>query len=84
MNDVEWTDTARDQLADIWVAAASAERIRFEANIVLFERLLAEDPLAIGESREGSSRVAVVLPLVYWFSVESNAVRIYRVHRCAK
>jgi plasmid stabilization system protein ParE len=81
MNPIEWADTARDQLADIWVAATPNERDQIERIIMRLERGLADDPLSVGESRSGPLRVEVISPLVIWFNVIGNFVRIIRVTR---
>lgn len=84
MSEVEWTDTARDRLADIWVAATPEERIFFEVMILELELDLAKDPLAIGVARSDSIRVVVLPPPVFWFNVEPDRVRIFRVTRIGR
>jgi hypothetical protein len=83
MSFVEWEDAARDELADIWVQATPAERAVIEPVVLRLERDLADDPLAVGESRNGSLRVEFREPLTFWFQVWTGArrVRIVRVHR---
>jgi plasmid stabilization system protein ParE len=80
VSDVDWTDRARDQLADIWVAATPKERVAFEGAIGRLERDLSEAPLEVGESRAGSVRVVIRSLLVFWFDVAPR-VRIFRVTR---
>ena len=84
MKGVEWHNDARDQLADIWVMATELERVQFEVAIVRLERLLTEDPFAVGESRSGSIRVEMALPLVFWFDVATVPVRIISVTRSVR
>lgn len=81
MNEVEWTENARDQLADIWIAATPAERIRFEGVLLCLAKDLVDDPLEVGESRSGSVRVVVRSSLVIWFNASSVRPRIFRITR---
>jgi plasmid stabilization system protein ParE len=81
VSEIKWTDRARDQLADIWVAATPAERIAFEGMILQLERDLADAPFEVGESRAGSIRVVVRSSLVVWFDVSASKVRGFRVTR---
>jgi plasmid stabilization system protein ParE len=83
MSVVIWTDAARDQLADIWVQATPAERAAIEPVVLGLERDLGDDPLAVGESRNGPLRVEIRDPLTFWFQVSPDGrwVRIVRVHR---
>jgi hypothetical protein len=78
---LEWADKARDQFADIWVAATLEERQQIEPQIVQLQRDLVDDPFAVGESRSEYVRVVILLPLVIWFSVFPDRVRIFRVTR---
>jgi plasmid stabilization system protein ParE len=86
MSLVEWTNAARDQLADIWVLATPAERTVIERVVVAGERDLADDPLAVGESRFDRVRVAIRPPLTIWFeiSADGSRVRIFRIRRPRK
>ena len=59
MSVVEWQESARDELADLWVQAAPAERPGIEQAVLAAERDLADDPLAVGESRFDRVRVEV-------------------------
>ena len=81
MNFLEWTNKARDQFADIWVAATLAERNVIEPLVIQFERDLRDNPMLIGESRIGSLRIVFYLPLVVWYHVNGNRVRIVRITR---
>jgi hypothetical protein len=72
----EWADGARDELADIWVLATPADRERIEPVVLRFERDIADDPFHVGESRGGDLRIAVRMPLVFWFRVSDKRVRV--------
>jgi hypothetical protein len=86
VNDLAWEDSARDELADIWVGATPQVRNIIEAQILQLERDLIADPLAVGESRSGTRRVVVLLPLplVISFRVHGNHVRIVGILRPRK
>ncbi|HKB41372.1 MAG TPA: hypothetical protein VKD72_33410 [Gemmataceae bacterium] len=81
MSPLEWVDKARDQLADIWVAATPAERAVMGPLVVQLESDLRDDPLAVGESSSSSRRVVIRSPLVVWFNVWPGRVRIFYVTR---
>lgn len=81
MSVVIWTDRARDQLADVWVAATPAERAVIEPLVLKLERDLAADPDEVGESRQDELRVVMRALLVIWFEVQPGRVRIVRVTR---
>lgn len=66
----EWTDEARDELADIWVAATVEERTEIERAVLRADRLIVADPTGAGESRGGNARVVIVPPLTVWYRVE--------------
>jgi plasmid stabilization system protein ParE len=83
MNPVDWSDKARDQLADIWVQATPDERTRIEGMVLAVERDLADDPHGVGKSRGGRLRFVFRNPLSFWFEVSASGdrVRIGRVLR---
>lgn len=83
MSYVEWEDAARDELADIWVQAAPGERTGIERAVLAMERDLADDPLAVGESRFDRVRVETRSPLTVWFEVSADGrrVRVFRILR---
>ena len=80
---VDWTDRARDELADIYVQATPAERDLIESIILALERDLAVSPLNVSESRHGELRFDSRSPLAFWFSVTptGDKVRVVRVRR---
>jgi hypothetical protein len=83
---VTWEYTALDQLADIYVAAGSDERPRMASAVESLNARLRTDPLAVGESRSGTGRIAVVPPLSIIFGVSESrrTVRVARVRRYGK
>lgn len=68
----EWHDDALDQLADIWVAATTADRERIERAVTEINRALESGPQFLGESRGGSDRAWFHPPLVIRFRVLPN------------
>jgi hypothetical protein len=83
MSDVEWADKARDELADVYVAATPTERDAIERAVLEFERDLTNDPDAVGESRGGRLRFEARPPLAFWFNFlpTGNRARVIRVTR---
>ncbi|MBY0514960.1 MAG: hypothetical protein K2P78_13725 [Gemmataceae bacterium] len=81
--DFIWDDIARDELADIWVAATPADRDVIEKAVLDAERQIKADPLGAGESRPGTRRLLILPPLTFWFSVrpDGSRVRVLRVTR---
>ena len=76
MNLVVWRDRALDQLADIWVQAAAADRPAIETAIEQINRILRDDPASQGESRAGNWRVMFQRPLSIVFTFNSNARKV--------
>lgn len=78
-----WREAARDELADVWVAATPADRVRLEAAVLFTEALLLKNPHKVGESRFGEFRVVYTPPLTFWFRVPpgSTIVTIEHVSR---
>lgn len=58
---VTWKPSAKDRLAEIWMAAPDRFAVAGAANAI--DRLLGVDPLRHGESRSGTCRILVVEPL---------------------
>ena len=82
---VEWDDSTRDRLADLYVATTPEEREIIAREVERLERDLRRDPLEVGESRVPFVRVVSRGPLVFWFRVNAEAtrVRIFHVSRTA-
>lgn len=81
MSILKWTDLALQQFAAIFAAATPEKRLLLVPVITQLEQDLIADPLSVGESRSGSIRVFIQKPLVIWFTVEEDYVRIIRVKR---
>ena len=79
---VVWKQAAEDELAQLWNEAADRDAVRQAADRM--EKLLATQPLALGESRTGSMRIAFESPLGMFFDVSEqdrlvSVVRVWRV-----
>jgi hypothetical protein len=83
---VEWVDAARDEWADIYVAAHLPERELMAQEMERILRQLERDPLDAGEAKAPFLRVIIGGPLVVWFKVspEATVARIVRVTRTAR
>ena len=78
----EWSDAALDALADIWVAATTADRDEIERAVREINRELADDPANKGESRVGGTRALIVAPLTVWYRVlPGPQARVFSVRR---
>jgi hypothetical protein len=56
----DWQAVEGD-LAAIWVDAPDRQEVTDAANVM--ERLFKQDPLNVGEARDGNSRILIVAPL---------------------
>lgn len=66
---VEWQEDALDRLADIYVAAAPADRDEIGRCVEHINARLASDPGGLGESRSPGRRVWFTPPLVVVFDL---------------
>jgi hypothetical protein len=66
---VEWTESALDRLADLYVAADVDEQHDIEAIVETINSCLADNPWQLGESRPGNRRIWFVPPLFVVFRV---------------
>ena len=82
---LEWVDAARDEWADIYVAAMPADREVMATEMDRILRAMERDPLDVGEAKAPFLRVVIGGPLVVWFKVspEATVARIVRVTRAA-
>lgn len=69
----DW-QAVEDDLAAIWVNAADRQDVTDAANLI--ERLLNNDPLKVGEAREGNSRILIVQPLAVYYDVIVDDCRV--------
>jgi len=80
---VVWKTAMLERLAQLYVEATPADRIRMAKGVESLNRRLADDPLDEGESRTGSSRMAFVPLLVVTFLVDEHS-RTVRVNGDAR
>jgi hypothetical protein len=72
---VRWKKSALEILATLWMNADSDLRRQITAATNRIDQLLQQDPINVGESREGADRVEYVPPLGMRFEVnEANHV----------
>jgi hypothetical protein len=77
---VEWTESALDLLADLFVAVDLSEQRELEKIVVRINATLAADPWELGESRSGGWRVWFVDPLMVIFHATSADGRVIVLH----
>lgn len=75
---VTWIKSAGDRLAELWMGSRRASQITAAAD--LFDMVLAEKPLEVGESRVAGFRIAFHSPLAINFVVDEPARHIYVLH----
>jgi hypothetical protein len=93
MFEVEWTATAREELAQLWLQCVGEERRVVNETVSEIDRTLTRNATSAGESRSRlSQRILIQLPLGVWFEVErsgggklvaavSHVWPIYKTHR---
>jgi plasmid stabilization system protein ParE len=83
MYTVRWTQSALEELADVWVSADATERVAINTAADQVDALLSNAPENEGESRAGNRRITFVAPLVLVFTVDSphGIVRVLHVSR---
>ncbi len=59
---VTWKPSAKQRLADIWMTAPDRRAVTEAANAI--DKSLRVDPRDQGESRSGTVRILIVVPLV--------------------
>jgi hypothetical protein len=69
---VRWQKKARNELAQAWLQADSAERKAITAASHEIDQRLRKDPRNEGESRTKNRRIMFVQPLVVIFRVEKD------------
>jgi plasmid stabilization system protein ParE len=80
MFQVEWLQSALDQLADIWARADSAERRAITSASHTIDQRLQRDPVNEGESRAGGRRFTFVPPLAVIFQTEADGQTVTVLH----
>lgn len=82
--EVEWLDSALNQLADILVASGLDQQDEIERAALHINRLLARDPWDLGESRATDTRRAwFVPPLFILFEIFADQQRVSVQHVAA-
>ncbi len=75
---MRWTVTYRPSAkydhADIWLNSSQRQAVTDAADEI--EKLLAGDPLHVGESRTGNSRILIRRPLAVQFDVYADDYRV--------
>jgi hypothetical protein len=76
---VTYLPSPEQDLASIWVNAADRQAIADAANAI--DALLADDPLGVGESRTGITRILIVEPLavLYDVIVDDRRVSVWQI-----
>lgn len=67
---VTWKPSVKGRLADIWMTAPDRRAVTEAANSI--DGLLRADPLGRGESRSGTTRILIVLPLAVVYEVDQD------------
>jgi hypothetical protein len=81
---MKWTviyrPPAQDELAGIWLNAPDQQAVADAADEI--DRLLARDPIKVGESRGGNSRIVIERPLTVLYDVypEDAQVEVFAVY----
>ena len=78
---VIWRTRALDELADIVVRSDLSTQDLIERQVTALNKRLAADPLDVGESRVGNTRIAIADPICVLFEVAAS-VGIVRVLTC--
>jgi hypothetical protein len=72
MFQVEWLQSALDELARLWIQADSTLRQALTAAAHEVDQRLQRDPVNEGESRPGRRRIMFVPPLAVTFRLEGD------------
>lgn len=81
MTPYEWTVSALDELAVVYVSLPPEARERLAADVDAANHRLGDDPAGAGESRGKKDRVTFAGRLAIWFRVEPGPrAVVYRVN----
>lgn len=80
MFQVEWLQSALDELTNLWVQADSTQRQAITAASHVLEQRLTSDPINEGESRPGGRRITFVPPLAVRFQIEADGQTVTVLH----
>ena len=78
---VSWTKEAEDTLTDLWLEAADRDAVKQASDTI--DRLLASNPLGVGESRPVNFRILFEAPLGVVYDVREldRHVKVWSVWR---
>jgi len=79
MANVDWLESALNDLAHCWNRATTSERPAISAASNEVDRLLSRNPEA-GESRSGDMRITFVGPLIVYFAASPDGQNVTIVH----
>ena len=71
---VDWLPAAEHDLTEIWNDAPDQAHVTAAADAI--DADLARDPLGVGESREGTSRIYIVPPLAVEYDVIADDAKV--------
>lgn len=71
---VTWTSATEKRLASIWMSSSDRNSISTAANAI--DQDLALQPLQVGESRSGRTRIHVVSSLAVFYDVYPDDMRV--------
>lgn len=77
---IYWSETARRELADMWLSAGSDRRRAITAAAQSIDTHLAKDPESAGESRPENVRIFFAPPLGVLFRLEADGAIVHVVH----
>jgi hypothetical protein len=80
MHQVEWLESAVQELANIWMNADSKERARITAATESIDETICRNPEQQGESRPGGRRIFFALPLGVNFRIENDSPTVVVTH----
>jgi hypothetical protein len=80
MYHVGWKESAREELAAMWVDGDSTLREAITTAAAQVDVLLKNSPADVGESREPNRRIAFVPPIGFIFSVDEIKRRANVLH----
>lgn len=75
---VTWFPPAEERLAEMWMGSRVAHQITLAADRL--DVTLAQDPLAVGESRGQDLRIAFESPLAITYLVDQQAKEVVILH----
>ncbi|MBA3315295.1 MAG: type II toxin-antitoxin system RelE/ParE family toxin [Planctomycetota bacterium] len=74
MYPVQWSRSARNDLAEIWLRSDTARRKAVTQIVNEIDQRLAADPIGAGESRDQGRRILIVRPLALIYRIDPEGV----------